>query len=113
MMAENAGRSLKLHIQQYFIRSYLGAYVRRVGKKEVILQWQGLCNNKKNIIWTDMQILLVDSFVSGSVRNSHLLLTKVLHNSLVFSFDETSVIVEAQTKAPAQDMEERLKQNTN
>lgn len=26
MMAENAGRSLKLHIQQYFIRSYLNTY---------------------------------------------------------------------------------------
>lgn len=26
MMAENAGRSLKLHIQQYFIRSYLNKY---------------------------------------------------------------------------------------
>lgn len=26
MMAENAGRSLKLHIQQYLIRSYLRTY---------------------------------------------------------------------------------------
>lgn len=29
MMAENVGRSLKLHIQQYFIRSYLKLYNHR------------------------------------------------------------------------------------
>lgn len=28
MIAENAGRSLKLHIQQYFIRSYLKKHTK-------------------------------------------------------------------------------------
>ena len=32
IMAENAGRSLKLHIQQYFIRSYLKAFKNNLRK---------------------------------------------------------------------------------
>lgn len=30
MMGQNAGRSLKLHIQQYLIRSYLKTYTRGI-----------------------------------------------------------------------------------
>ena len=81
MMAENAGRSLKFHIQQYFMRSYL-----KINFNAVRLQL-GQCN------------ILACALYCYKVCH---VLTEVLHMILVFSFCSVSGVEGAQQEAPAQ-----------
>ena len=62
-----------------------------------------------------MKIHHSDSVAISAPRDSKSLpislRTKVLHSSLVSPFDKTLVALEAQTEAPARDMEESLRFN--
>ena len=120
MIAEKVGRSLKLHIQQYFIRLYLKPY--RLGKTFDIV---ALCRIPV-IVVLRTNLICIASFIRTPLSSSintfiwarteswplrvagYATLTEGPRSLLVVPFGKNSEDVEAQTGVPTQDMEGTL-----